>query len=164
MPFYSWFTLPFSPLVNMRIIASPDKMSPLNSDAGTLVLFSRDLYTPFHVEHVVCTTWRLHHLESFSYVDLWMCVCNFGGMFSHREIEWVLFSCEGAGQDPYITHYYLIGISFVSTDRANDMFIDQSAYAYFLILEGFFIWTRVFFFSNDACVAPSQKFNRCVCR
>lgn len=54
----------------MRIIASPDKMSPLNSDAGTLVLFSLDLYTPLHVVHTACSTCRIHHLESFSYVGL----------------------------------------------------------------------------------------------
>ena len=71
----------------MRIIASPDKMSPLNSDAGTLVLFSLDLYTPLHVVHTACSTCRIHHLESLSYVGLLMCVCNFGGMFSHKEIE-----------------------------------------------------------------------------
>ena len=80
----------------MRIIASPDKMSPLNSDAGTLVLFSLDLYKPLHVVHTLaCSTCRIHHLESFSYVGLWMCVCNFGGMFSHREIEWVLLFVRG---------------------------------------------------------------------
>ena len=165
VPFYSWFTLPFSPLVNMRIIASPDKMSPLNSDAKTLVLFSLDLYTPLHVVHTLaCSTCRIHHLESFSYVGLWMCVCNFGGMFSHREIEWVLLFVQG-GLVKTHTSRIITRLVFrlsrlierMTCSSIKDMLFNYLPMHISSFLKVFFIWTTVFFFSNDACVAPSQK-------